>query len=212
MKDELERPARSRKRRLNLGTNRVISIIDQLNWPKLQVCFGNSFEFNSEMKYELANELALQHGRLDQGLNGNMPFELRRVRESSKTLMDQLNMIFVSDDTQNMESIKKVYGNDFSQEKFEFILNRLANIKSTAHYRPPYDLYRDCMKSIASQLNKAGINLSLYKNSPFHRFMMELDNQIPHTIFPATDANFADDSRFRIMRDYLRAWARENLK
>ena len=96
-----------------------------------------------------------------------------------------------------------------SRTQFEVVIGNLSNLKSKSNYCPPSDLYRDCMKAIASQLNKSGINLSLYKNSPFHKFILELDSQLPNTIFPATQANYADDSRFRIMRDYLRAWFRE---
>ena len=62
---------------------------------------------------------------------------------------------------------------------------------------------------LLSPLLRTGINLSLYKNSPFHKFILELDSQLPNTIFPATQANYADDSRLRAMRDYLMAWFRE---
>ena len=50
MKDELVKPRKSRKRRLTLGIDKVSSIIDQLDWSKLESCFGISFEFSSEMK------------------------------------------------------------------------------------------------------------------------------------------------------------------
>ena len=211
MKDELVKPRKSRKRRLTLGIDKVSSIIDQLDWSKLETCFGISFEFSSEMKFELAHELALQHGRLDEGLNGKLPYQLRRIKECAKALKEQIEDIYIGGEDINIQSMSSAFNiNDTcSRTQFEVVINNLSNLKSKSNYCPPSDLYRDCMKAIASQLNKSGINLSLYKNSPFHKFILELDSQLPNTIFPATQANYADDSRFRIMRDYLRAWFRE---
>ncbi len=213
MKDELERPKRSRKRPLTLGVDKVSNIIDQLDWAKLQSCLGGSFEFNSEAKYELAHELALQHGRLDEGMNGKLPYELRRVKEFAKSLKDQIDDIYLSGQDLNIQSMSGAFSidNTCNRAQFAIIIDKLSNLKSGEHYCPPSDFYRDCMKAIASQLNKSGITLSLYKNSPFHRFILELDCQLPNTIFPATQANYADDSRFRTMRDYLRSWFRERI-
>ena len=213
MKDELERPRKVRKRRLTLGIDKVSNIIDQLNWEKLGTCFGASFTFDSEMKYELAHELALQHGRLDEGLNDKLPYDLRRVKESAKALKNHIEGISLSDEEPNSNTLKNAFRveNACKRTDFDTILKKLANLKSSDNYCPPSDLYRDCMKAIASQLNKSGLTLSLYKNSSFHKFIMELDNQLPNTIFPATEANYADDSRFRAMRDYLRSWFRERL-
>ena len=213
MKDELEGPRRSRKRRLTLGVDKVSNITDQLIWEKLEACFGTSFTFDSEMKYELAHELALQHGRLDKGVNGELPYDLRKIKESAKALMNHIGSISLSSDEPNSSAFKNTFRveNNCKKADFDIILENLSNLKSGDNYCPPSDLYRDCMKAIASQLNRSGLTLSLYKNSSFHKFIMELDNQLPNTIFPATEANYADDSRFRAMRDYLRSWFREKI-
>ena len=211
MKDEIGSPGRPRKRRLTLGVDKVSSIIEQLKWSKLETCFGSNFEFDAEMKYELAHEIALQHGRLDDGKNGNLPFGLKRIKETAKLLKDQIDEVYLSGDAQNIESLETSFcvNTECDRARFEVMIDKLVKLKSGANYCPPSDLYRDCIKAIASQLNKSGINLSLYKNSPFHKFILELDNQLPNTIFPVTTAVDTHDSRFRAMRDYLRSWYRE---
>ena len=60
MKDQ-ETPSR---RKLNLGIDAIGTIETILSWNKLETCFGNTFKFSNETKFEITKELALQQCKL----------------------------------------------------------------------------------------------------------------------------------------------------
>ena len=52
------------RRKLNLGIDAIGTVDTILSWDKLEMCFGSSFKFSTETKFEITKELALQQGRL----------------------------------------------------------------------------------------------------------------------------------------------------
>ena len=52
------------RKKLNLGIDAIGTVDTILSWEKLENCFGNSFKFSTETKFEITRELAVQQGRL----------------------------------------------------------------------------------------------------------------------------------------------------
>ena len=52
------------RKKLNLGIDAIGTVDTILSWDKLEICFGNSFKFSTETKFEITRELAVQQGRL----------------------------------------------------------------------------------------------------------------------------------------------------
>ena len=52
------------RKKLNLGIDAIGTVDTSLSWDKLEMCFGSSFRFSAETKFEITRELALQQGRL----------------------------------------------------------------------------------------------------------------------------------------------------
>ena len=65
------------RKRLNLGIDSIGMMEAILSWDKLEICFGTSFKFSAETKFEIAKELALQQGRIQ-----NLVSEKSLVKES----------------------------------------------------------------------------------------------------------------------------------
>ena len=66
------------RRKLSLGIDAIGTVDTILSWDKLEKCFGNSFRFSTETKFEITKELALQHGRLQE-----LKFEKKAPKRSS---------------------------------------------------------------------------------------------------------------------------------
>ena len=48
------------RKELNLGIDAIGTVDTILSWDKLEMCFGSSFKFSTETKFEITKELALQ--------------------------------------------------------------------------------------------------------------------------------------------------------
>ena len=57
------------RKKLNLGIDAIGTVDTILSWDKLEMCFGSSFRFSTETKFEITRELALQQGRLQKLLS-----------------------------------------------------------------------------------------------------------------------------------------------
>ena len=56
MKDQIN----PNRKKLNLGIDAIGTVDAILSWDKLETCFGSSFRFSSETKFEITKELAVQ--------------------------------------------------------------------------------------------------------------------------------------------------------
>ena len=76
-----------------------------LSWEKLEICFGTSFRFSAETKFEIAKELALQQGRIQKLVSEKSQAKKYYFQENAKRL------------SENIEDLLEV-----NDSKFTFIL------------------------------------------------------------------------------------------
>ena len=84
MKDQIS-PAR---KKLNLGIDAIGTIDTILSWDKLETCFGASFKFSTETRFEITKELAVQQGRIQELMSEKKSAKMYSFQESSKNHHD----------------------------------------------------------------------------------------------------------------------------
>ena len=90
------------------------------------------------------------------------------------------------------------------------ILKALGSEESALENSRQSDHFRDVIRKLVKILLEEDIHLSLHVQSNLNRFMIELDRQLPETIFPKTSVKYVEEGRIRILRDYLRGYLRSN--
>ena len=198
------------RKRLSLGVN-AIGVIDTiLNWKKLESCFGNGFKFSDEAKHEITHELAVQQVRLHELETKDKPSEILAIRESARKFLESLQVINQSGNskivTELIDMVSEKAGINFTQ--LENAIKALEVIETKASAPRPNDLYRDIIRKLVAILEIDEIPLALHVQSSLNKFMTELDKQMPETIFPASKANYIQEGRVRILKDYLRGYLR----
>ena len=198
------------RKKLGLGISAVLAIDSVLNWKKLENFFGVGFKFTDETKYQINQELAVQQKRLKDLEVKNKPSEILALQIASKNMSKSLEMLNRSGNSKiTSEIIDSVYakaGIKFTQ--LETAIKALEIVETKASAPRPNDLYRDIIRRLVTILETDKLPLTLHVQSSLNKFMTELDRQMPETIFPASNANFIEEGRLRILKDYLRGYLR----
>ena len=93
------------RKKLNLGIDAIAIVEAILSWEKLEICFGNSFKFSAETKFEIAKELALQQGRIQNMMSGKNPTKKYYFQENAKRLSQNIEDLFEINDNKALEFI-----------------------------------------------------------------------------------------------------------
>ncbi|MDC3067820.1 hypothetical protein OA005_00990 [Paracoccaceae bacterium] len=196
------------RKKLNLGIDAVGTIDSILSWDRLEGCFGSSFRFTNETRYELAKELAVQQARLQKLASKQTSTEFVGFQQSSKNLLDYLSLMIENEDNRSL--ISDVIEKNSGAELNTFIetIKSLATLDDLSIPVRSNDLYREIIRRIVKILDSEKISLSLHVQSTFNKFMTELDKQLPETIFPLSSAKYIEEGRIRILKDYLRGYLR----
>ena len=208
MKDQIS-PAR---KKLNLGIDAIGTIDTILSWDKLETCFGASFKFSTETRFEITKELAVQQGRIQELMSEKKSAKMYSFQESSKKLVEDIENLIESNDRKALSFISDIVKSETGNEIKAFCdaLKSISNTENDFGSVRPNDLYRDIIRKIVKILLKESVSLSLHVQSNLNKFMTELDRQMPETIFPKSSANYIEEGRIRILKDYLRGHLRSN--
>ncbi len=200
------------RRKLSLGIDAIGTVDTILSWDKLELCFGNSFRFSTETKFEITKELALQQGRLQKLISEKRSTKMLSFRENAKNLSENIENIIETNDTRALSFIADIVKREVGSEIKGFCeaLKALGSTEKAFEHVRPNDLFRDIIRKIVKILLNENIPLSLHVQSTLNKFMTELDRQLPETIFPASNARYIEEGRIRILKDYLRGYLRSN--
>ena len=200
------------RRKLNLGIDAIGTIDTILSWDKLEMCFGNSFRFSTETKFEITRELALQQGRLQKLTSEKRSAKALSFQENAKNLSDKIENLSENNDSRAMSLISEIIKRETGSELRAFCdaLKALGSTENVFESIRPNDLFRDIIRKIVKILLKENVPLSLHVQSTLNKFMTELDRQLPETIFPLSNAKYIEEGRIRILKDYLRGYLRSN--
>ncbi len=208
MKDQIN-PTR---KKLNLGIDAIGTVESILSWDKLEKCFGTSFRFSTETKFEITKEIAVQQGRIQKLGSEKKTTRIYSFQESSKKLAEDIENLIETNDSSALSFIADIVKSETGHEIKAFCdaLKSISSAENVFGSVRPNDLYRDIIRKIVKILLKESISLSLHVQSNLNKFMTELDRQIPETIFPKSSANYIEEGRIRILKDYLRGHLRSN--
>ena len=208
MKDQIN-PTR---KRLNLGLNAIGAVDTILSWDKLEMCFGPSFKFSTETRFEITKELAVQQSRIQKLMSEKKSTKMYSFQERSKKLAEDIENLIETNDKRTLSIIADIVKSETGNgiKAFCDALKSIAGTENDFGSVRPNDLYRDIIRKIVKILLKESISLSLHVQSNLNKFMTELDRQMPETIFPKSNANYIEEGRIRILKDYLRGHLRSN--
>lgn len=200
------------RKKLNLGIDAIGTVDTILSWDKLEMCFGHSFRFSNEAKFEITKELAVQQGRLQKLSFGKKSAETCNFQDISKNLADKIEKLMDKNNGRAPSIISDLIKTKTGGEVKSFCdaLRAIGNADTIFESERPSELYRDIIRKIVKILSEEKIPLSLHVQSALNKFMTELDRQLPETIFPYSDANYIEEGRVRILKDYLRGYLRSN--
>tara|TARA_B100000989_G_scaffold274974_1_gene234159 strand:+ start:315 stop:944 length:630 start_codon:yes stop_codon:yes gene_type:complete len=200
------------RRKLNLGINAIGTVDAILSWEKLETCFGTSFKFSNETRFEITKELALQQGKLQKLVNEKQSSKRYSFQENARNLIENIENLIATNDDRALSFISNAVRRETNCEIKAFCDTLKALSKTENIFEPvrPNDLFRDIIRKIVNILLKEKIPLSLHVKSTLNKFMTELDRQLPETIFPISSAKYIEEGRIRILKDYLRGHLRSN--
>ena len=200
------------RRKLNLGIDAIGTVDTILSWNKLEICFGNSFKFSTEAKFEITRELAVQQGRLQRLKSEKKSNKMFDFQEDAKNMAEKIESLIESNDRRSLSFVSDIIKRETGSEIKAFCdaLKALASTDNVFETIRPNDLFRDIIRKIVKILLKENIPLSLHVQSALNKFMTELDRQLPETIFPVSNAKYIEEGRIRILKDYLRGYLRSN--
>ena len=200
------------RRKLNLGIDAIGTVDTILSWDKLEICFGNSFKFSTETKFEITRELAVQQGRLQRLTSEKKSNKMFGFQENAKNIAEKIEKLIESNDSRALSFVSDIIKRETGSEINAFCdaLKALGSTDNVFETIRPNDLFRDIIRKIVKILLKENIPLSLHVQSALNKFMTELDRQLPETIFPISNAKYIEEGRIRILKDYLRGYLRSN--
>ena len=200
------------RKKLNLGIDAIGMVEAILSWEKLEICFGTSFKFSAETKFEIAKELALQQGRIQNLVSEKSPIKEYYFQENAKRLSENIENLLEINDKKALEFISNILKRETGYEikAFCHALKALGCKENVLENSRPSDLFRDIIRKLVKILLEENIYLSLHVQSNLNKFMIELDRQLPETIFPKSSARYIEEGRIRILTDYLRGYLRSN--
>ena len=198
--------------KLNLGIDAIGMVEAILSWEQLEICFGTSFRFSGETRFEIAKELALQQGRIQNLASEKSPIKDYYFQENAKRLSENIENLLEINDKKALEFISNILKRETGYEIKGFCnaLKALGSRDFSLDNIRPHDLFRDIIRKLVKILSEEGIYLSLHLQSNLNKFMIELDRQLPETIFPKSSARYIEEGRIRILTDYLRGYLRSN--
>ena len=200
------------RRKLNLGIDAIGTVDTILSWDKLEICFGNSFRFSTETKFEITRELAVQQGRLQRLTSEKKSNKMFGFQENAKNIAEKIENLIDNNDSRALSFVSDIIKRETGSEIRAFCgaLKALGSSENVFETIRPSDLFRDIIRKIVKILLKENIPLSLHVQSALNKFMTELDRQLPETIFPVSNAKYIEEGRIRILKDYLRGYLRSN--
>jgi hypothetical protein len=200
------------RKKLNLGIDAIGTVDTILSWEKLENCFGDSFKFSTETKFEITRELAVQQGRLQRLTSEKKSNKMFGFQENAKNIAEKIENLIESNDSRALSFVSDIIKRETGSEIKAFCdaLRALASTDNVFETIRPNDLFRDIIRKIVKILLKENIPLSLHVQSALNKFMTELDRQLPETIFPISNAKYIEEGRIRILKDYLRGYLRSN--
>jgi uncharacterized membrane-anchored protein YjiN (DUF445 family) len=168
--------------------------------------------FSGETRFEIAKELALQQGRIQNKESEKNPPKRSYFQENAKRLSENIEDLLETNDNKALEFISNVVKRETGCEikAFCHALKALGCKENVLENSRHSDLFRDVIRKLVKILLEENIHLSLHVQSNLNRFMIELDRQLPETIFPKTSVKYVEEGRIRILRDYLRGYLRSN--
>ena len=200
------------RKKLNLGIDAIGTVDTILSWEKLENCFGNSFKFSTETKFEITRELAVQQGRLQRLTSEKKSNKMFGLQENARNIAEKIETLIESNDSRALSFVSDIIKRETGAEIKAFCdaLKALGSTENVFDTIRPNDLFRDIIRKIVKILLKENIPLSLHVQSALNKFMTELDRQLPETIFPISNARYIEEGRIRILKDYLRGYLRSN--
>ena len=200
------------RRKLNLGIDAIGMVDTILSWEKLEICFGTSFRFSADTKFEITKELALQQGRIQKLMSEKSSTRMYSFQENARSLTKNIENLIESNDSRALSFISNVLGRETGYEIKVFCdaLKALGSSENVLEDIRPNDLFRDIIRKLVKILSVESLHLSLHVQSNLNKFMTELDRQMPETIFPKSSARYIEEGRVRILKDYLRGYLRSN--
>ena len=182
MKDQIN-PTR---KRLNLGLNAIGTVDTILSWDKLEICFGASFKFSTETRFEITKELAVQQSRIQKLISEKKTTKVYSFQESSRKLAEDIENLIETSDKRALSFIADIVKRETGNEIKSFCdaLKSIAGTENDFGSVRPNDLYRDIIRKIVKILLKERISVSLHVQSNLNKFMTELDRQMPRNYLP----------------------------
>ena len=200
------------RKKLNLGVDAIGMVETILSWDKLEICFGTSFRFSADSKFEITKELALQQGRIQRLVSEKKTTKIYCFQENAKNLGENIENLIEINDSRALAFISNVLKRESGYEIKAFCdaLKALGSRENILENVRPNDLFRDIIRKLVKILSVENIQLSLHVHSNLNKFMTELDRQLPETIFPKSSAKYIEEGRVKILKDYLRGYLRSN--
>ena len=200
------------RKKLNLGIDAIGTVDAILSWDRLEMCFGETFQFSTETKFEITRELALQQGHLQKLSSEKKSTKMIEFQKNAKNLSEKIETIIEANDSRALSFVSDIIERKAGIDIRDFCdaLKALGSTENILEPVRPNDLFRDIIRKIVKILLRENIPLSLHVQSTLNKFMTELDRQLPETIFPVSNARYIEEGRIRILKDYLRGYLRSN--
>ena len=96
------------RRKLNLGIDAIGTVDTILSWSKLEICFGNSFKFSTEAKFEITRELAVQQGRLQRLKSEKKSNKMFDFQEDAKNMAEKIESLIESNDSRSLSFVSDI--------------------------------------------------------------------------------------------------------
>ena len=96
------------RKKLNLGIDAIGTVDTILSWDKLEMCFGGSFRFSTETKFEITRELALQQGRLQKLSSEKKSTKMLDFQKNAKNLSEKIETIIETNDSRALSFVSDI--------------------------------------------------------------------------------------------------------
>ena len=138
------------RKKLNLGIDAIGTVDTILSWDKLEMCFGSSFSFNTETKFEITRELALQQGRIQKLASEKTSTRMFDFQENAKNLSEKIEKLIETNDSKALSFISDIIKKETGSEIKAFCdaLKVLGNTEKIFEDLKPNDLFRDIIRKI----------------------------------------------------------------
>ena len=96
------------RKKLNLGIDAIGTVDTILSWDRLEMCFGSSFQFSTETKFEITKELALQQGRLQKLSSEKNSTKMFDFQKNAKNLSEKIEIIIETKDSRVLPFVSDI--------------------------------------------------------------------------------------------------------